>query len=125
MRTKQCLRRHIKTKKHSNSVAGTSNTEFFGELCKAFISVNIPLQKANHPVLKQFMKKYTGRNLPDASTLRKYYVEKSTHKTICKIKNKLSDNYIWVRADETIDIKSRCVQYNFALVSTLKKLPKS
>ena len=50
-----------------------------------------------------------SRDLPDASTLRKHYIEKHYDKTICKIKNKLSDNYIWVSADETIEIKGRCV----------------
>jgi hypothetical protein len=47
--------------------------------------------------VRAFLKKYTGRDIQD--------------ETMSTIKTKLSDNYIWVSADETTDIlvKGRCV----------------
>lgn len=109
IRNKQCLRVHVKTKKHMGNVSGTSNKNFFDDLCETFVSANIPFTKINNPVFKKIIKKYTGRDLPDESTIRKYYVQGQYDKTITTIKSKLSDKYIWVSADETTDIKGRCV----------------
>lgn len=36
-----------------------------------WISVNIPLRKLNNPTRKNFIKKYSGKRIPDESTLKK------------------------------------------------------
>lgn len=76
---------------------------------KIFVSANIPLTKLNNPSLRDLFKKYTGRELPDKSTIRKLYLLPEYDKTIATIKDNISDSYIWVSADETTDIKGRCV----------------
>lgn len=106
---RQKLQQHVDTTKHLQNVAGTSTTEFYEDLCEAFVSANIPLHKLNNPSLRSFLKKYTGRDIPHESTLRKNYISKQYDKTISTIKSQLSDNYIWVSADETTDIKGRCI----------------
>ena len=106
---RQKLQSHVDTQKHLHNVNGTSQREFFEDICEAFISANIPLKKLNNPRLREFLKKYTGRNIPDESTIRKYYVSPQYEKAISTIKSKISDNYIWMSADETTDIKGRCV----------------
>lgn len=103
------VQQHLETKKHMQNAEGKSNQIFYEELCQAFIAANIPLKKLDNPVLRGFLSKYMKRNIPDQSTIRKIYIEKTYDKVMLEIKTKLSSNYLWVSADETIDIKGRCV----------------
>ena len=78
---------HIKTEKHRNHVqlsqrqtymdsVPDKNNEFFADLTKALVKSNIPLNKVENPNLKSFLEKWTKKELPSESTLRKTYVER-------------------------------------------------
>jgi hypothetical protein len=56
-RDKQCLKRHLTTNNHIQNLTGTSNHSFYEDLCKSFISANIPLKKLNNPSLPKFLAK--------------------------------------------------------------------
>lgn len=58
-----------------NSKPGPSKSTFLFNLCDAFISASIPLNKLNNPVLKKFLESTTQEIIPDESTLRKNYVD--------------------------------------------------
>lgn len=47
------------------------NSNFNLDLCRAFLSANIPLHKLSHPILRNFLENYTNKTIPDSSTLSK------------------------------------------------------
>ena len=49
VQSRQCLEKHLRTKKHTEYVSGTSTRVFLDDLCEAFVSANIP----DYKVLKQ------------------------------------------------------------------------
>ena len=69
---------------------------------------DIPLNNVNKEPFKDFFKKYTGRSLPDQSTLRKYYVSSIYEKTMKELR-KASGQKLWVSIDETTDIEQRYI----------------
>ena len=71
------------------SSATSANSLFYEELCEAFVSANIPFHKLNNNVLRGFLQKYTGKSIPDESTIRKNYIEWCYNKTIDVIRAKL------------------------------------
>ena len=116
---------HLKSARHkkavsesSENIASTSQAvslspslpsrdQFHQDLCKAFIDADIPLWKLGNQSLKSFLNKYTERNIPDESTLRKYYVDKYYTKTMDKIRYELVNKKIWISIDETTDSLGR------------------
>ena len=85
------------------SSAASADSLFYEELCEAFVSANIPFHKLNNNVLRGFLQKYTGKSIPDESTVRKNYIERCYNKTINVIRAKLDKKKIWVSIDETTD----------------------
>lgn len=81
---------HLKTDKHSRAInrhqnATTSKVQqqltlcskkstFSKHLCQTLLSANIPLNKVNNEDFRLFLEKYTKKEIPDESTLRKSYV---------------------------------------------------
>lgn len=57
--------------------------------------------------MKEFLMKYTSRNVLNESTIRKNYVESEYLKTIDKIREEIGDSCIWASVDETTDIEER------------------
>lgn len=102
---RQKLQVYIDTKKHQQNIKESSSKEFFKDICQAFVSTNIPLSKLNNPSLQDLFKKYTGRRLPDKSTIRKLYLLLECDNTIAPIKDNIFHCYIWISTDETTDIK--------------------
>ncbi|CAH0552912.1 unnamed protein product [Brassicogethes aeneus] len=86
-----------------------SNSEFFEDICRSFVAANIPLNKLQHPKLKETLEKYTKLSIPDESTVRKNYLPKVYLETVKKIQREIGDNYIWVAIDETTDSAGRYV----------------
>nr|CAD7438991.1 unnamed protein product [Timema bartmani] len=72
------------------------------------VAANIPWTKLNNPILKGFLTKYTNRQIPDESTLRKNYLHPQYFSTIEKMKEDIGDSYFWASVDETTD---RCGRY--------------
>jgi hypothetical protein len=76
---------HIATQKHKESIQRkeklkpsffsltptycNSRSVFYTELCSALIRSDIPLFKLQIPNFKMFLKKYTGQNMSEESTL--------------------------------------------------------
>src|SRR5438309_1989155 len=50
------------------------NKTFYKELCHAMVASDIPFNKLNNTVFKEFLNKYTQKHIPDESTLRKNYL---------------------------------------------------
>jgi len=73
---------------------GTINSSFNSDLCKAFLSANIPLNKLSQPTFRKFREKYTNKSVPDQSTLRKTYVHECYEDTLCEIRTYASNKYI-------------------------------
>ncbi|KAG7175948.1 CGG triplet repeat-binding protein 1-like 13 [Homarus americanus] len=115
------VQQHLKTSKHirlkavkSNSAqkeqqlllacsskSGPDRSQFNADLCKAFVSADIPLHKLNNKCLKSFLEQYTGKKVPDESTLRKNYVSQLFKDTMEIIRRKACGKKIWVSLDET------------------------
>lgn len=79
------------------------------ELCQAMVSANIPLNKLSNTTFRTFLEKYTGKNIPMESTLRKGYIDDIFNTKLDKIKLEIQKNKIWVSIDETCDIEGRFI----------------
>ncbi|XP_025198504.1 uncharacterized protein LOC112603549 [Melanaphis sacchari] len=129
---------HIKSDKHIKGLAryeyqinrkqqqlltATSNiskkSSFNKDLCEAFISANIPLNKLENPKFKTFLEVYTKNDIPSESTLRKGYVDDIYNETMDKIRKIISDKKIWVSIDETTDVQGRYIAN--VIVGTLEE----
>lgn len=82
---------------------------FSKDLCLALISVDIPFFKLKNSVLNEFLLKYTNRNFLHESTLRKNYLHLSYQSTLQKLKEHISDNYVYLVVDETTDVRGNYV----------------
>ncbi|VVC30087.1 Hypothetical protein CINCED_3A020564 [Cinara cedri] len=73
------------------------------------LSANIPLNKLGNVQFKQFLEKYTGKQIPAITTLRKCHVDEIYSETINKIRNGITGKKIWVSIDETTDSLGRSI----------------
>lgn len=48
-----------------------TDDQFAVDLVRTFVACDIPLEKLDHPALRSFLEKYTGRTVPSVSTLRR------------------------------------------------------
>lgn len=55
------------------------------------------------------MEKYTGKQIPAITTLRKGYVDEIYSETMNKIRNAITGKKIWVSIDETTDSLGRFI----------------
>lgn len=59
----------------AEAFSGHSRVNTFAkDLCRAFLSADIPLWKLTNDELRRFLEKYTNEAVPDESTLRKRYL---------------------------------------------------
>ncbi len=61
------------------------------------------------PEFKHFIEKYTHFKVPDPSTLWRYNLKNVYNSVISYIREKLSEEYIWISVDETTDCMGRYV----------------
>jgi len=73
------------------------------------MAANIPLNKLSNSKFQEFLEKYTVKNIPFESTLRKGYIDDVYNKTIENIKTEIGENKIWVSIDETCDVEGRFI----------------
>lgn len=92
-----------------NQNPGPSKSQFNADLCKAFVSADIPFHKLHNPVFKHFLTKYTNEDVPVESTIRKNYMPELYHSVIEEIQEKLRGKYLWISPDETADSLGRLV----------------
>jgi len=55
-------------------ISNTKISSFNLDLCRVLTSANIPLNKVNNAIFRDFLEKYTGKEIPDESTMRKNYL---------------------------------------------------
>jgi hypothetical protein len=104
----------------TSSFSGPSRSVTFAtDLCKAYVSADIPLFKINNPKHRNFLPKYTQRDLPDESTFRKDYLHKCYEETLNKIRVLCGKENICVYIDEKIDASGRKVAN--VVIGVLKK----
>jgi hypothetical protein len=63
------------------------------------LTANIPLKKMENQLLREFLEKYIGKNMPSESTLRKKNVPLCYDEVMGSIKETLSEGSLWVSAD--------------------------
>jgi len=73
------------------------------------VSTNIPFYRLLIPEFKAFIEKYTQFKVPDPSTLWRYHLKDVYNSVISYIREKLSEEYIWISVDETTDCMGRYV----------------
>lgn len=116
---------HLKTEKHLKSIKrkqeevvrtqqqlltnSGKKSSFNKDLCHALLFSNIPLNKLSNDKFRNFLKTYTGNEIPMESTLRQGYVNDIYVETIEKIKSEILNKNIWVSIDETTDIEGRFI----------------
>lgn len=96
------------TSSPSTSSDDNSST-FYTDLCRAFIRADIPIFKLKNPALKDFLEQYTGKTIPEESTIRKKYVNVIYEETLTSIRQNIQDGPIWVSIDESTDEDGRYV----------------
>lgn len=64
----------------------SKKSEFFSDMCEAFVAANIPLWKLQNSTFSAFLQKYTGKEIPSESTLRKNYLKKVYDATMDRIR---------------------------------------
>jgi len=92
-----------------DSVNQDRKSDYFAEMVEAFVSANIPFWKLENKTFASFLAKYTGKETPSESTLRKNYVKVTYDNMMDYIRKQLNDKLIWVSMDETIDLRGRYV----------------
>lgn len=78
--------------------------EFNKDLCELFVACNIPFHHLNNEICRKFLKKYcTNQIIPEESTIRKNYLSAIYEEVLSEIRADLSNNLLWISADETTD----------------------
>ncbi|KAJ4451952.1 hypothetical protein ANN_03436 [Periplaneta americana] len=123
--------RHCNTKKHKASVAlleqevnkvpstslSSRKSTFFRDVCEMMVGANIPFHKVENVFFKNFIEKYTAKQLPSESTLRKNYLPDCYAVVLNQIRKAVGNNKIWVSVGETTDETGRFVAH--VVVGTL------
>jgi len=114
------ITQHIKTEKHRRAVKRKINQKtangqqlltnltskkstFNMDLCKAFISANIPLNKLRNTEFRQFLQLYTQKDVPTESTLRKIFLDDCYEEMMKNIRQRVFLKKTWISIDETND----------------------
>lgn len=82
---------------------------FNEQLCKAFLSADIPLFKMRNTHLKNFFEDYTRYKVPSESLLRSKYANSIYQKCLDNIRECIKNQYLWISIDETTDANGRNV----------------
>lgn len=67
--------------------------------------MDIPFHKLSNNVFKDFLHRYTHRNIPNQTTLRKYYVSEVYEAKVKSLREKAAGMKLWVSIDETTDVE--------------------
>ena len=59
--------------------------------------------------MRQFLEKYTKREIPSESGLRKNYLNLCYTQCVNNLREKFDNNHIWLSVDETVDVKGRSI----------------
>ncbi|KAF0719537.1 Uncharacterized protein FWK35_00023731 [Aphis craccivora] len=89
------------------------------DLCRAFISANIPLNKLQNTEFRKFLQLYTRNYVPTESTIRKFYLDDCYEEMIANIRQRVFLKKNWILIDETTDAELR--QIANAIIGTLEE----
>ena len=116
------IKKHVLSEKHKRNYASDASRQqklafgaekernpFYTDLLQAFIAANIPLKKLENKVFSSFLEVYTGKKLPDESTLRKNYLGEESSAALQSITTKLKDKSFYVQIDECTDSCGRFI----------------
>ncbi|KAJ8873191.1 hypothetical protein PR048_026824 [Dryococelus australis] len=106
-----------------NKRAKETKLKFTNDTVRAFVSANIPLQKFDHPAIREWLNEhikcsaYLGSclnsaeagDLPNATTLRFLYMNMLKMEEEYEIKEAVNDQAIVILCDETTNGKGECV----------------
>jgi len=117
----------LSTQKQKNDkqqlISNTKMSSFNLDLCRALTLANIPLNKINNVVFRNFLEMYTGKEISNESTMRKNYLSECYQETMIKIRSNVTGKKIWVSIDETSDCEGRYIAN--VVVGTLQNQVKS
>lgn len=115
-------RQQLLTHISSSNSDTTNKTQFNKDLCEFFVACNTPFHQLNNEVCKKFLKKYcTNQIIPEESTIRKNYLPTIYEEVLKEIRADLSNDLIWISADETTDSCGRYIAN--LIVGKLSKEP--
>lgn len=83
--------------------------EFNKDLCQFFVANDIPLSKLDSDVSKLFLRKWTKRNVPHSTTLRKTTLRELYRSKLDEIRLAIGSKPIWISVDETTDKVGRYI----------------
>lgn len=109
IKRKQSKNKFDLQKTQQQLLSNTKKSSFNKDLCYALLSANIPLNKLNNHNFKSFLEKYTSKEIPNQTTLRKGYVNDIYEDTLVKIRSFIFGKKIWVSIDETTDSAGRYI----------------
>lgn len=87
----------------------SKKSTFSKDLSQTLLSANIPLNKVNNKNFRLFLEKYTKKEIPDESTLRKSYVNDIYVEIMNKIRSIIAGHKLLVSVDETTDVQGRYI----------------
>lgn len=108
----QCSKNGVRQQFIGEAFASSSSenkNDFFNDTAKTFVACGIPLSKLNNPVMKVYLQKYTGKSIPDESTLRKSYLQPLHEEKLKQIRQVVGENPVYFILDETTDRQMRYV----------------
>ncbi len=105
--------------------SAVNKNTFNEDLCKALLCANIPLWKLTNPAFKSFLEKYTGKHVPEESTLRKNYVHGVYSRTMDEVRKCVGDNFTYIVVDETTDIRGNYIAHLLIGILTHSEAGKS
>jgi len=84
-----------KTKNVQCFITDTPNrSEYFLDLTRTFLSCNIRLNELESSMFRKFLEKFTNKQTPDCSTLRKNYVNICYDETIQMVRSYVENKNI-------------------------------
>lgn len=99
----------IRSNNPQNEASSSRKNNFYTDMCQAIVAINMPWRCLNNKLWRAFLKKYTGNDIPDESTLRKNYLEDCYSLALQNIRDNIGDNYVWISVDETTDATGRYI----------------
>jgi len=115
---------HLETSKHSRGIqrlgdqqkktqtllSTTSKINSFNkDLCKTLLVANILLNKLQNTYFRSFLEKYTHRDIPSVSLLKRTYVNECYDETMDAIRKEVLHKKIWISIDKTTDVQFRLI----------------
>ena len=91
--------------------ASGKRSEFAMDLCNAFLAADTPLRKLDTLELKEFLERWTKKEVPSPVTLRLNYLKAVYDRKIDSIRQFINGKFLWVSIDESTDACGRALAH--------------